>query len=297
LSNSPQVSVIVPVFNSDTTIRRALDSVTAQTFRDFEIIAVDDASTDRSIDAVTRGGDERVTLLRHPRNRGAGAARNTGVAAARGRWVAFLDSDDAWKPDKLARQLSVLAQAHDDIAACATGFNLHRDGRKLAISLTMRTWDFRRDILFGCTISPGSTLMVERRVFDEIGGFDENFRRLEDWDWLLRYSGRYGMAFAPEPLADIYVAASKPPRPDGPADPVPASIARIGQKHLSQLASWRERMQLRSSLLFERGAALHRRQRPLAAACYVLAALCVYPMRKLASFRTLWHSARGRVLG
>jgi glycosyltransferase involved in cell wall biosynthesis len=294
LSNPPQVSVIVPVFNSEPTIQRALDSVAAQTIKDLEIIAVDDASTDGSGDVVTRWAGGRVTLLRHPHNRGAAAARNTGVAAASGRWIAFLDSDDTWKPDKLARQLSVLEQTGAGIAACASGFDLHKNGRTLSIELDIQPQKFRREILFGCTISPGSTLMVERQVFEEIGGFDEAFRRLEDWDWLLRYSERYQMTFVPEPLADVYVMASKPSPTNQRADPVLDGIQRIGTKHLSRLGSSIERMQLQSSLLFERGAALYRKRRPLAAALYVLAALSIYPMRNLASFRTLWQTAGAR---
>ena len=299
MSNPPQVSVqvsvIVPVFNSDATIQRALDSIAAQTFTDYEIIVVDDASTDRTVEAVTHCAGDRVTLLRHPHNRGAAAARNTGIAAARGRWVAFLDSDDAWKPGKLARQLTVLNKESPGIPACVSGYDLHKDGRTVAINLPILPRHFRREILFGCTIGPGSTLVAERRVFDEIGGFDESFRRLEDWDWLLRFSERYEMAFVPEPLADVYVWSSEPTKSKPRTDPVLDGIERIGEKYLSHLTSWTERMQLRSSLLFERGAALYRAQRPFAAMLYVLAALCVYPARNIASFRTLWHSARARI--
>ncbi len=294
-SNPPLVSVIVPVFNGEATIQRALDSVAVQTFKDFEIIAVDDASTDRSVDVITQWDGGYVTLLRHPQNRGAAAARNTGIAAARGRWIAFLDSDDAWKPEKLSRQLAVLEQEGSGIPACVSGYDLHKDGRMLPISLNLRPQQFRREILFGCTIGPGSTLVAARRVFDEIGRLDEGFRRLEDWDWLLRYSERYQMAFVPEPLTDVYVTVSKPSPTNQLGDPVLEAIQRIGTKHLSRLGSWTEWLQLQSSLLFERGAALYRRHRPLAAALYVLAALSIYPIRNLASFRTLWQSAGARV--
>jgi glycosyltransferase involved in cell wall biosynthesis len=296
LSNPPQVSVIVPAFNSDATIQRALDSIAAQTFTDYEIIVVDDASTDRTVEAVMHCGGDRVTLLRHPHNRGAAAARNTGVAAARGRRVAFLDSDDAWKPGKLARQMMVLDKESPDIPACVSGYDLHKDGRTVAINLPILPRHFRREILFGCTIGPGSTLVVERRIFDEIGGFDESFRRLEDWDWLLRFSERYEMAFVPEPLTDVYVWSSEPLKGVTRTDPVLDGIERIGEKYLLHLTSWTERLQLRSSLLFERGAALYRAQRPLAALFYVLAAFCIYPARNVASFRTLWHSARARIV-
>ncbi len=166
MSNPPQVSVqvsvIVPVFNSDATIQRALDSIAAQTFTDYEIIVVDDASTDRTVEAVTHCAGDRVTLLRHPHNRGAAAARNTGIAAARGRWVAFLDSDDAWKPGKLARQLTALKES-PGIPACVSGYDLHKDGRTVAINLPILPRHFRREILFGCTIGPGICARAARR--------------------------------------------------------------------------------------------------------------------------------------
>ena len=294
MSNPPKVSVIVPVFNSEATIQRAMNSVAAQTFKDLEIIVVDDGSTDRSADTVTRCGGERVTLIRYPQNRGAAAARNSGIAAARGRWIAFLDSDDAWKPDKLARQLSVLEREDSPIAACASGYYLHKDGRELTISLKIRPQSFRREILFGCTISPGTTLMVDRHVFEKIGGFDEAFRRLEDWDWLLRYSEQYEMAFVSEPLADIFLTTVKLSQANG-TDPVLDAIHRIRTKHLPRLDSWTRRLQLQSSLLVEHGATLYRRRRLVGAALYVIAALCIYPLRNLAFFRTIWRSVLARV--
>ena len=103
------------------------------------------------------------------------------------------------------------------------------------------------------------------------------------------------MAYVPEPLADVYITVSEPSSPNQLADPVLEAIDRIGAKHLTRLGSWTERMQLQSSLLFERGAALYRRERLLAAALYVLVALSIYPMRNLASFRILWQWAGARV--
>jgi glycosyltransferase involved in cell wall biosynthesis len=194
----PQVSVVIPVFNGEQTIKHALDSVFAQTFSNMEVIVVDDASSDRTIELAARYYSDRLNIIRSSENRGAGAARNKGSAAARGRWVAFLDADDAWKPAKLERQVGLLERSRRSVAACATGYHLEKGGRKQAISLNLTPEQFRKDILFGCTISPGSTLIVERYVFDEIGGFDESFQRLEDWDWLLRFSERYDMEFVPD---------------------------------------------------------------------------------------------------
>jgi glycosyltransferase involved in cell wall biosynthesis len=295
LAPPPQVSVIVPVYNGAQTIKRALDSVLAQEFSGLEIIVVDDASSDRTVELVAQYPDDRLTTIRSAENRGAGAARNKGIAAARGRWVAFLDADDAWKPGKLERQIGLLERSRKSVAACATGYHLEKGGRKQAISLNLTPEQFRKDILFGCTISPGSTLVVERYVFDEIGGFDESFRRLEDWDWLLRFSERYDMEFVPDPLAEIYLTPKEFPPSLDDTDPVYEGIRRMGEKHGARLGSFNKRMQLKGSLLIERAAAMHRSSRPLAAAFYVMAGLAVYPIRNVAFFRTLRRATQDRI--
>ena len=294
---APHVSVVIPVFNGEQTIKRALDSVLAQTFPSIEVIVVDDASVDGTAAIVEQYVGDRLTMIRSSENQGAGAARNRGIAQARGRWVAFLDADDAWKPAKLEKQIAFLERSKKSVTACATGYHLEKDGRKQAITLNLTPDQFRDDILFGCTISPGSTLVVERHVFDEIGGFDEEFRRLEDWDWLLRFSERYDMEFVPEPLAEIYLTRKKPSPKLIDADPVRAGIRRIGEKHASRLESFRKRMQLKGSLLIEHAADMYRNGRSAQAACLVLTSFFVYPFRNKAFFRTLLRSARSRILG
>src|SRR5688572_23641621 len=114
-----RVSVIVPVFNRAATLARCYESVKAQTVSDWELIAVDDCSSDDSVKVLERFDDPRIRILRHQVNRGAGAARNTGMEAATGEFVAFLDSDDAWLPDKTARQISALNESGAGLALCA----------------------------------------------------------------------------------------------------------------------------------------------------------------------------------
>jgi len=231
-AGTPAVTVIVPVFNGKNTIERALDSVFAQAFTDFEIIVVDDGSTDLTVEAISRKYGEQLRIIEHRKNRGAAAARNTGIAAARGRWVAFLDCDDTWRPDKLASQLEMLEKAGSMAKACATGFQLYKNGREITFKTKFSPEQFRREILFGCTISPGSTILVDRSVFDDIGMFDESFLRLEDWDWLLRFAKRYDMMFVPTPLADIYVG-TRPRQQD--TSKIENALDCIRRKHLSQL--------------------------------------------------------------
>ncbi len=290
MGQDPHVSIVIPTFSRPVATRRALDSVVAQTFTDFEVIVVDDGSPDQATDYLKDTGIERLTFMRHPMNRGPAAARNTGIGAAKGRWIAFLDSDDTWKAEKLAHQLGAMERPGATEMACATGYYLHKDGRALTVSLNMTPDTFRREILFGCTISPGTTLLVRKSVFDDIGLFDENLRRLEDWDWLLRFAKRYDMAFVAEPLADIHLQTSQSAYLSEKADPVLASIRAIRKKHIPRLESRLERAQLRSALLVESAAHMYRSGRAIPAAAYVVAAFVIYPYRNASFFRTLWRS-------
>jgi glycosyltransferase involved in cell wall biosynthesis len=195
----PQVSVIIPTHNRAALLREAVASVKAQTYRDFEILVVDDASTDDTREVLAAWREVRV--LRHACRRGVAAARNTGIDAARGEWLAFLDSDDLWLPAKLARQM-----AH------------HQDQPHLLISQTDETW-VRRGVkvnkpaahrkvagriflpsLERCLISP-SAVILNRRLLEAHGGFDEDLPAAEDYDLWLRLTWRYEVGLVDEPLA------------------------------------------------------------------------------------------------
>lgn len=293
--HNPKISVIIPTFLRLKATQRALQSVADQSYTDFEVIVVDDGSPNPQIDCLSGCGIERLKFLRHTENRGPAAARNTGIDAAKGEYIAFLDSDDAWKPTKLALQIEKLAHGPKNVSACATGYCLHKDDRIITVSLDIAPERFRREILFGCTISPGSTLIVKRSVFDAVGRFDESLRRLEDWDWLLRFSRHYDIAFVPEPLAEIHLETSRSAYILQKADPVLAALAEIKRKHLPLLKVFADRMRLRSALLVESAAHMHRIGRPLNAVGYVIIAYAVYPFRNAEFFRTLWRSAASLV--
>lgn len=127
---APAVSVVIPAYNRGERLARTVTSVLAQTFDDYEIVIVDDASATHPISALGKLVDDpRIRIIRHERNRGASAARNTGVQAARGRFIAFLDSDDAWDPDKLAVQHRASCERDDpDRVFCVTQSTLMRPG-------------------------------------------------------------------------------------------------------------------------------------------------------------------------
>jgi len=195
---APLVSVIIPTYNRAALVAAAVASVKAQTYRDFEIIVVDDASTDGTFEALTTGREFRV--LRHPHRRGVAAARNLGVAAARGEWLAFLDSDDLWLPDKLARQF-LLLEGQPELRLCQTDETWVRRGvrvnkpaahRKVAGQIFLPS-------LGRCMISP-SAVMLNRRLLEDHGGFDETLPAAEDYDLWLRLTWRYEVGLVDEPL-------------------------------------------------------------------------------------------------
>lgn len=198
------ISVIIPVYNRSNSIAVAILSVLKQTYQEFEMIVVDDASTDRTPEIIRSIQDPRIHYVLHKTNRGAAAARNTGIKNARGEWLAFLDSDDEWSKDKLERQLQFAEKQNSDTSVSCTGYilNLLDDNKQLIRTLEHHP-DINESIFYGCDISPGSSMLVKKSIFDKVGYFDEDLKRLEDWDWLLRYRRIGKIALLKEPLATV----------------------------------------------------------------------------------------------
>ncbi len=184
----PTVSVIIPTFNRDWSLRDAIDSVLAQTYTDFELIVVDDGSTDRTHDILEAYGDRLRRI--HQANRGVSAARNSGIGVSTGRLVAFLDSDDIWLPEKLAVQVAFF---EDDRSAliCQTEEIWIRNGMRVNPRKRHRKPSgliFESSLAL-CLVSP-SAVMVRRELFGEVGLFDEELPACEDYDLWLRVSCR-----------------------------------------------------------------------------------------------------------
>ena len=194
----PRVSAVIPTYDRRDAVLRALASVLAQTRAVDEIVVVDDGSTDGSAAAI-RTAFPQVTVIEQP-NRGVSAARNRGIAATSAEWVAFLDSDDAWQPRKIERQLAALAE-QPGMRLCHTDEVWIRNGRRVNPRLRHAKsggWIYR-NCLELCVISP-SAAMVRRDVFTDIGGFDETLPVCEDYDLWLRLCSREAVAYVDEPL-------------------------------------------------------------------------------------------------
>jgi glycosyltransferase involved in cell wall biosynthesis len=176
---NPLISCIVPVFNGERYLGEALDSILAQTYRPIEIIVVDDGSTDGTGELVARYGD-RIRYFRQ-NNEGAPTARNAGLSAARGAFVAFLDSDDLWHPDKLERQMGRF-EAQPELDLCVT--HLQRFWIPELETERKRFQDHRL-----AEVLPGyitQTLLARRNVFDSVGNFNTSRRVGDPMDWFLR---------------------------------------------------------------------------------------------------------------
>jgi glycosyltransferase involved in cell wall biosynthesis len=182
---SPDVSVIIPVHDRHRQVIDAVRSALAQEEVNVEIIVVDDGSTPPiDLDSLKDG---RVRVVRHERNRGAAAARNTGIAVATGRYVAFLDSDDTWMPDKLSRQLAAASVA-PELSVIATGWRYRFDDRLGDEEFIPEGAKGIHAFAGGVWFGPGSTALISRSVVDLIGPQDESLARLEDYDWFLRFA-------------------------------------------------------------------------------------------------------------
>ncbi len=198
---NPAVSVVIPTYNRAHVLGRALKSVLAQTFDDFEVLVVDDGSTDDTEDLVTAFGDSRIRYLAQSENRGVGAARNRGLREARGEFVAFLDSDDEWHPKKLDRQIAVFRDRPEEIGLVYTGVeSVFGDGSRRVDLPTRRGNVYEKLLLENVIHGGGSNAMIRRNVIATVGFFDEAFPAIEDYDYWLRISRFFEIDFVDEPL-------------------------------------------------------------------------------------------------
>lgn len=202
----PNVSVIIPTYNRAHLLGRAIRSVLNQTYQDFELIIVDDGSSDNTDELVKSFDDIRIRYLKHKKNRGGAAARNTGIKAAKGKYIAFQDSDDEWLPEKLEKQMKVFEDAPPEVGVVYTGFYRLQNGKKTYIpssKVNPKEGYIFNSLLKGNFVTTQAVL-VKRECFDKAGIFDENLPRLQDWELFLRISRHYHFKFINEPLVIAY---------------------------------------------------------------------------------------------
>jgi glycosyltransferase involved in cell wall biosynthesis len=200
--DSPKVSVIVPTYNRADRLESALHSIVSQTYQDFELIVVDDGSTDKTSKVVD--SFPKAQYLNIKKNSGVSKARNVGLAFAKGELICFLDSDDLWNKNKIQIQAHWLGNNMDS-QICYTDEIWIRNGVRVNPMNRHRKYsgDIFRHCLGLCIVSP-SSVMIRAKLFDEIGNFDESLPACEDYDLWLRIAAKYAFHFIEEPLIIKY---------------------------------------------------------------------------------------------
>jgi glycosyltransferase involved in cell wall biosynthesis len=199
--NEDLVSVVISTHNRAELLARAIRSVLDQTYRDLEILVVDDASTKDPEEMVGRFDDSRIRYLRHAENRGGSAARNTGIVNARGAYIAFLDDDDEWLPQKLELQMKVFRE-NPRAGVVYTGFiSIESEkGRIVNINMPGKRGYIFYDLIARNIVGTTSTVVVRRECFDEVGLFDESLPASQDADMWRRLSRTYYFDYVKAPL-------------------------------------------------------------------------------------------------
>ena len=202
MSDRPHVSVVIPAFQSEARIGRTLSRLAAQTFADFEVVVVNDGSTDATSEAVARAAaaDRRIRLVEQP-NAGIAAARNRGIELARGDLIAFLDDDDLWHPLKLALQVARLDAMSRACAVSCYSALVDVDGNLLGWRFGgMTEGDVYREMLEWDMVSGGSVVVARRQALEAVGGFDTSLPDRADWDLWIRLAKRHRFTCVPRTL-------------------------------------------------------------------------------------------------
>lgn len=199
--DNPIVSVVVPVYEQPDLLAEALNSVHDQTFENFEVVVVDDAS-DTNFKPIIDDYGESTRLVTHDENKGAAEARNTGIDAVRGEYVAFLDADDTWAPPKLEKQLKVFERDDENVGLVYTGFVQYELNGTEWERYPEAKGDIYVEELERDRVHPTSTVMVRRGCLERVGGFDSSLPSRQDYDLWIRITEHYEVDYVNEILVD-----------------------------------------------------------------------------------------------
>ena len=207
----PQVSVIIPTHNRAGFLPTAIDSVLKQSFQDFEILVIDDASTDGIAEVREGFHDPRIHWLRHDKPRGGAAARNTGIVHSGGEYIAFLDDDDEWYPEKLARQMQVMLRSEPQVAAVYTGYVIldRSSGSVRGRMIPTQRGNLHDRLLESNPIGGTSSVLLKRSCLEKVGLFDESLPSFQDRDLWIRISREFHFDYVQEPLLNYFVHPKK----------------------------------------------------------------------------------------
>ena len=193
----PKISVIIPGYNSETTIRDTIKSVQQQTFSDFELIVINDGSTDKTAAIVQSILDPRIKLFSY-KNGGLPVARNRGIARAKGKFIAFLDADDLWIADKLESQLQALENCPKAAVAYSLTDYINEAGQVIKKGKhKIVDGNVLEELLIDNFIESGSNPLIRKQALEKVGGFDASINTAADWEMWLRLAEQFDFVAVP----------------------------------------------------------------------------------------------------
>lgn len=286
-----KISVVIPAYNAERFLPRCLNSVFAQTLEPAEVIVVDDGSTDRSAEIARKLGARVISRL----NGGLSAARNTGVQNSSSEWVALLDADDMWSPEKLRAQAD---RVEADTVLVYTGIRVFSDDGVRSTSLGLNPAEARRVLRYRNPITP-SSVIAKREALARNGGFREDVRACEDWEMWVRLQRLGGFAAVPDALTDYYVyPSSMSTDPKRMLDAMEQILPTTLVEDLEGPARWAWTRRIRAAQLYSAG--LIARDNGLKGEiAYMLRSLAAWPspLWERQRFAALAVSFRNELLG
>ena len=207
----PRVSVIIPTYGRPELLPRAIASVLCQTFEDFELLIIDDASQDTTGQVVKSISDERIRYCRNEINKGGAASRNRGIREALSSYIAFLDDDDEWLPEKLELQVALLDQSPPEVGGIYTGYEriMSITGESLGKTLPTKRGDLSSELLLSNPLAGTSALLLRKECFEVSGLFDEELPSYQDYDLWIRISKAFEFDYVNKVLYRYYVHGNK----------------------------------------------------------------------------------------
>jgi len=198
----PTVSVIIPAYNQANFIDKAINSVLKQTYQDFEIIVVDDGCTDDTEDVIRGFPDKRVKYIKkYKKNKGISVARNIGIKVARGKYIAFLDSDDEFLPERLGKQVQLLQNKSSEVGVvCSWSYNIDEKGNYICKRCLPKKDGYIYEDLLSTNPISVPTVLIRKECFNRVGLFDDLLNTQQDWDMWIRIAKYYRFALIKIPL-------------------------------------------------------------------------------------------------
>ncbi len=203
--NDPLVSIIIPTYNRGNLISKAIDSILTQTYKNYEIIIVNDGSTDNTKEVIGKYDEDKIKYYQHAQNKGAAAAINTGIKNSNGDFISFQGSDDIWLPKKLEKEMNIFKKSNEKVGIVYSGYWYFRNHKKIYIpspKIKIKEGDIHFELLKGNFVSGLS--LIRKICFEQVGLFDENLPNMEDWEFYIRISKHFNFKFVDEPLAIAY---------------------------------------------------------------------------------------------